>query len=148
MSAAEMHKKAERLISPYIDDELTQEEAQFVEVHIADCAECARALREMRSLREMTASAAFPATPDEKLDALAESLSVQATQRTGWVLVCTGVLAWLVWAGIAALRNLRVPTPQEAIAGLVFAGFVLLFVSVVRQRMLEYPQDRYRRVKR
>ena len=148
MNSADMHGKAERLISPYIDDELTQEEAQFVEIHLADCAECARAVREMKALRQMTASAPFPDGADERLDALGRSFSVQAPRSTGWLLVCVGLLAWLVWAGAAALRNLRVPTPQEAIAGLVFAGVVLLFVSVLRQRMLEYPHDRYRRVKR
>jgi uncharacterized membrane protein len=102
----------------------------------------------MTALREMTATAAFPAGPDERLDALEQKLSVQAPRTAGWVMVCTGVAAWVVWAIAAALRDLRMPTAQEAVAGIFFAGIVMLFLSVVRQRMLEYPQDRYRRVKR
>lgn len=148
MNPAKVHERAGKLISAWIDQELTQEEAQLVEIHLADCAECARAAREMRSLRDMTAAVPFPNGPDERLDELGSALSVQAPRLTGWVLIVVGLLAWLGWNIVMALRSLRMPTPQEAMSGAIFAGIVLLFVSVVRQRMLEYSHDRYRRVKR
>jgi len=82
------------------------------------------------------------------MDAIAEKLSVQAPRRFGWTLVVLGLTIWLVYAAVLALRNLRWPTLPELLAGVVVVGVVLLFISVLWQRLLERPHDRYRKVKK
>jgi anti-sigma factor RsiW len=142
------HKEVQAQLSAYLDNELTQAEAQRVRIHLEDCADCARALDEMSRISRMTGAMPVPDPPEERFERLERSLSVQAPRQTGWILILAGVIAWLAYFLVVAIKNMRMPTPGEAAMGAIYAGFVLLFVSVIRQRILEYRHDRYRRVKR
>jgi anti-sigma factor RsiW len=51
-------ERIEELLSPYLEDELTQEERQTVKTHIRTCASCTELLSLMRQTRESLAS--FP----------------------------------------------------------------------------------------
>lgn len=142
------HEQVEPLLSAYLDDELTQAEAQRVELHLEECDECRSALREMKRIQELTAEIEFVQPPDEALDVIAQRLSVRAPRWGGWLLVVIGLIAWVAYGLFLALRHPRWPTAGELLAGLVLIGLALVFVSVLRQRLLERRQDRYRRVRR
>lgn len=148
MSPADLHKEVERLISAYVDNELTQSEAQRVRIHIEDCGECAHAFRELSQLRALTASVAFPEPVDERLDRLKLVLSVRAPRQTGWLLICVGLILWAAYLAFIGVSRMRMPQPAEAVFAAVVAGFGLLFLSVIRQRVLEHRHDPYRRVRR
>lgn len=148
MNAAGSHEAIERMLSAYLDEELTQAEAQRVELHLEECAACRTALEEMRRIRQLTARIRFRQPPEAALEAIEQRLSVQAPRRGGWALLLIGVAAWLVYGLVLVLRHPRWPTLPELIAAAVVIGLLLLFVSVLRQRLLERPHDRYRRVKR
>jgi len=45
-------ERIEELLSPYLEDELTQEERQTVETHLRTCASCAELLSLMREAKE------------------------------------------------------------------------------------------------
>ena len=51
-------ERIEELLSPYLEDELTQEDRQTVETHLYTCASCAELLSLMREARESLSS--FP----------------------------------------------------------------------------------------
>ena len=51
-------ERIEELLSPYLEDELTQEERQTVDNHLRTCADCAELLSLMRETRESLSS--FP----------------------------------------------------------------------------------------
>jgi hypothetical protein len=51
-------ERIEELLSPYLEDELTQEDRQTVETHLYTCAGCAELLSLMREARESLSS--FP----------------------------------------------------------------------------------------
>jgi anti-sigma factor RsiW len=51
-------ERIEELLSPYLEDELTQEERQTVDNHLRTCASCAELLSLMRQAKESLAS--FP----------------------------------------------------------------------------------------
>lgn len=148
MNSSGVHNEVQGLLSAYLDGELTQAEAQRVRIHVEDCRECARELNEMSRLRTLTAAMPVPEPPDARMDELERSLSVSAPRQTAWVLICSGLIAWVGYLVVHAIRNLRIPEPGEALLVAVITGVVLLFISVARQRMLEYRHDRYRRVKR
>lgn len=148
MNAADSHEAMERMLSAYLDEELTQAEAQRVELHLEECASCRTALEEMRRIQQLTARIPFRQPPDAALEAIEQRLSVQAPRRGGWALLLIGIAAWLVYTLVQVLRHPRWPTVPELIAAAVVIGLLLLFVSVLRQRLLERPHDRYRRVKR
>jgi anti-sigma factor RsiW len=148
MNATGVHDELKGMISAYLDNELTQAEAQRVRIHLEDCAECTRTLDDMSRLRTMTASVSFPDPPEDRWEEVGRRLSVRAPRQTGWMLIVVGLLVWFAFLTVTAFRNLRWPEPEEAAIGAIVAGFALLLFSVVRQRWIEYPQDRYRRVKK
>ncbi|MFN3324386.1 MAG: zf-HC2 domain-containing protein [Bryobacteraceae bacterium] len=141
------HDEIQRMLSAYLDDELTQADSQRVRLHVEDCPECAATLQQMRELRELTAAVAFAEPPQERMDRIERTLSVRAPRRTGWLLILGGLTAWLAYAAVLAWGNWP-PRTDEIIAGTIAIGVVLLFISVLRTRLIELPHDRYRRVKR
>lgn len=148
MNRTEQHQTIHRMLSAYLDDELTQADAQRVDVHLEDCEECRTALREMREIQQLTAKIQFRDPPEAALEALAQRLSVRGPRLGGWALVIIGLAAWIVYGLFIALRHPRWPTVPELLAGMVVIGLALLFVSVLRQRLLERPHDRYRKVRK
>lgn len=82
------------------------------------------------------------------MEALEQSVSVQAPRKIGWGLVIVGLAAWVIYLLVLVLRNPRWPTVPELLAGGIGAGLLSLFLSVVRQRLLEGPHDRYRKVRK
>ncbi len=148
MTPHQEHEQLRRLLSAYLDHELTQAEDQRVRLHLEECADCRSVLTQLQQLQQLTAEMRFPDPPEEKMDQLERLLSVRAPRKLGWVLVVGGLGAWVVYALVMAVLHWRPPTLQELFGGAVGLGVLLLFISVLRQRLLELPHDRYRSVKK
>ncbi len=142
-----VHEEIRRQLAAYLDNELTQGESQRVRVHLEDCLECRQAFDEMREIQTITASLKFVGPPEEVMQELEDKLSVRVPRRLGWMLVIGGAAAWLLYAGVTAVLHARMPTWKELISGAVLVGFLLLFISILLERLAELPRDRYRRVK-
>jgi anti-sigma factor RsiW len=136
------------MLSAYLDGELTQGDNQRVRLYLEQNPEAREAYDEMQQLQQLTAGIRFGDPAEEALDAMEQSLSVRAPRRFGWLLVIVGFAAWVVYALVLTLRNPRWPTLPELFTGAIIVGAVLLFLSVLRQRLLERPLDRYRRVRK
>ncbi len=148
MTRPDQHERILGMISPYLDGELTQADSQRVRLYLEENEEARQAFREMQELKELTATMKFRAPPEEAMEALEGRLSVQAPRRFGWWLAIMGLVAWSVYAAVLYLRNPRLPTLPELFTGGVIVGLAMVFVSVLRQRLLEGPHDRYRKVRK
>lgn len=135
------------MLSAYVDRELTQADSQRVRIHLEDCAQCRQALQQLRGLQRLTAEMKFTDPPEDKMEELERRLSVQAPRRAGWGLFLGGVGVWAVYA-VYLFATSPVQLFEKLAAGAVVIGLVLLFVSVLRERLLVLPHDRYRGVKR
>ena len=82
------------------------------------------------------------------MDALETRLTVRGPRALGWTLMALGVFGWAIFAVIYVIKHLHWPSLLELTVGGTLTGLVLLFASVVRQRLLERPHDRYRKVRR
>ncbi len=117
-------------------------------LYLEDCEEAREELRQLRELNRLTSEFSFAPPPDDRLDELAKSLSVETPRRAGWALLSAGVVAIIVMMTIQLVSIPHVPWWVKMFYGMVGVGFVLLLGSVLRQRSLEAPHDRYRGVKR
>lgn len=142
------HDEIQALLSAYLDGELTQADDQLVRIHLEDCADCRQALAELARVRELTSDLRFAEPPEGRMDELERKVSVRAPRRLGWLLVIIGVAGWAGYAAWLFVTDPATATWQKLLTGAVVIGLVLLLVSVMRQRLLEMPQDRYRGVKR
>ncbi len=148
MRRPDKHEEIQRMLSAYLDGELTQADRQRVRLHLEECRECRLVMEEMAALQRLTAEMKFPDPPEEIMDALERRLSVRAPRRFGWSLLVAALVAWIGYLVYLVARHPRWPTIPEFLAGAAGAGLLLVFLSVLRQRWLERPHDRYRKVKR
>lgn len=141
------NEELEKLLSAYLDGELTQADQQRVRIYLEDSEGARERYEELCKLREITSSMAFAPPPDERLDELERVLSVSAPRRMGWIFLSGGGLAL---AALGAYRFLAADdwSVEKILAGSVSLGLLFLLGSVARQRWLEWPHDRYRGVKR
>jgi len=143
-----MHEEIHQMLSAYFDEELTQADCQRVQLHLEECEECRLALREMIELQQLTSQMRFRQPPEAIMGTLEARLSVRAPRALGWTLIVLGVVGWAFYGVLYAFKHLRWPGLVELTIGGTLTGLVLLFASVVRQRLLEHPHDRYRKVRR
>lgn len=137
----------EELISGYIDGALPQMQTQSVRLHVEDCDACRTLLEELETLRETAKSTRFTAPADDEWPELPKTRPGRISRSLGWVLV----IAWLLAvSGLALWRFLtQAANPVEIflVLGLP-GGALLLFLSVLMDRLRELKTDRYREVHR
>ena len=115
------HNRAEDLISAYLDQQVTAEEQQFFELHMAACADCRAQLEATRSL--VTALKAMPAVKAPRSFVLPREMAKQPKRS---------IFAWY--------PTLRLATALAAIAFVVlFAGDMLINRSGSRSAALSVP---------
>lgn len=136
----------ERLMA-FLDGELPEDEA----------AEFARLLEshpEWRSEAERLATVihganalAYKAPPEGTWDNYWEEIDSRLANRTGWLLVGGGgalVAAYGAWKILTFSQSMWV---QSGLV-LLLVGLLVLFLGVLRGRILELPKDRYRNIHR
>ncbi len=137
----------------YLDGELSPEDKAAFEQKLESDEQLRRELDEFRRLNEDLASLSFADPTDEQLERYWQCVYNRLERRTGWLLFVAGV------AGIAvyiASRFIHWVVEDTATALLLRAGIsvgvlglVVLFLSVLRERLAACKTDRYsREVKR
>ena len=142
MNRCEEHYRV--LISGMIDGELDKEQAADLDAHLDDCFDCQRELDSLRRLFTGTGEAFGGDTPPEEAwDTFLDNVYNRIERQTGWVLLLAGLVALALFGtyqfvaepwGSALIKTL-VATPV--------IGFIVLFISVLRQRLEELKTDRY-----
>lgn len=135
----------EGLLSGYLDGELTQAEAQFVEVRLAASEELRLELEGLRRLREATMGMNFTEPTEKEWDEHARGIFSSGARGLGWVMVIIWsvlLLGYAAWQFLASEGELLV---KLIVFGLC-SGLGLLFVSVLVDRIRTYGRDKYRRV--
>jgi predicted anti-sigma-YlaC factor YlaD len=137
----------EELISGYLDGALPQVQSQKVRLHVEDCGACRNLLEELRTLRETAMSTRFNGPDDDEWPELPRTVPSRFSRQMGWVVL----VAWaLVTTGLALWRFLTAtgdPLEIFLVLGLP-GGVLLLFVSVLMDRLRDLKTDRYRGVHR
>jgi len=137
----------ERLLTAYLDGELTQDDQQRVRIHVEDCPHCAALLEDLQRIREAAMNTTFATPPDEQWNEAPRTATSGALRRLGWWLV----IPWVVVLGAYALYEAWLGAAGALERVLVFGGIsalALLFLSVLLDRLRDARGDRYREVKR
>lgn len=135
------------LLSGFVDGELTQQEQQRVQLHCENCKACDSSLHEIRALREKIGRSQLSALGQDEWRETMNDTAVRKTYGIGWLLILGGA----VLAGAAGLYEVFTePTTltlvEKLIIGGLYGGMLLLFISVLRQRLIERKTDKYKDV--
>jgi hypothetical protein len=135
------------MISGFLDNELTQQEQQTVQIHIDSCESCAQEFRDLQALKQQMASLEYPTTDSATLEQLEHDLLANSSQKLGWSLLAAGWLGLSIFGLIMFFQSDEVPLLLRLFYGLMVIGGLSLFISVLRQRLMTYKNDKYRKVK-
>jgi hypothetical protein len=140
------------MLSGYIDDELDPDEKQELESHLKECDECRKELKAFNKLKEVTGAMKYADIPEHVWDKYWKSMYRKFELGIGWILLSIGVVIMLGYVCYQMVEDFFM-NPAEplllkiGIAALVI-GFLILLVSVLRERIFAYKRDRYSEVKR
>ncbi len=143
-----MHDDVRQMLSAYLDGELVQADDQRVRIHLEDCADCKEELRQLKTLQQAASTTRFARPTEVEMEQSEKRMSVRAPRLAGWVLLLVGAVLWVGYGIYMFITNPVELTLGNLIAGATVIGFALLFISVLQQRLLELPKDRYRGVKK
>jgi hypothetical protein len=135
------------LLSGYIDNELTQQEQQRVRLHCDSCPDCSRQMTELREMRVRIGAATLSNRDHDFWREDMDDMTVKATRGIGWLLLLGGAI---IGAGVGVYEILSSPSSlsllEKLVVGGVYGGLLLIFISVLRQRLVERKSDRYKDV--
>jgi anti-sigma factor RsiW len=137
----------EPMISGFLDNELTQQEQQKVQNHIDSCESCAQEFKELQALKQQMAALEYPTTDSAVLEQLEQDLLSNSSQKLGWSLLAAGWLGLTIFGLCMFFLSDDVPLLLRLFYGLMVVGGLSLFISVLRQRLITYKKDKYRKVK-
>ena len=132
------------LLTGYVDGELDEEQRARVEAALQQDPGLRRELAGMRQLRALT-DACLDDRTDAELGRFWGAVYNRLERQTAWILLTGGL--FFVCAGVLLLffRNGNFPLGLRISVACALAGFVLMFWSVLRERMRVMPHDRYSR---
>lgn len=140
-----MHSDSdETLISGYLDGELDPAARARVEARLTEDRHFREEFERMKRLVAAADDAAVPLPEDAAWDGFLDGVYNRVERRTGWVLVVTGLAALAIYGLFLVLAVPGNPLVKLAVSVPVL-GLVVLFISVLRQRLQAAKTDRYSR---
>jgi predicted anti-sigma-YlaC factor YlaD len=132
----------------YIDGEMTAEQRAAYEEHLASCAECRQAIAELGSVERLTGMMKVRDPQDDFWEVYWKKLFRRLERKTGWLLMIAGavlIVLYALWKGVTDFGEI---TFMKVVTIAVAAGFVILLISVIRERIHQYKSDRYKDIER
>lgn len=133
-------------LSGYLDGELTQQQRQQVERLLDESPALRSELAELEKMQSTIKTLPHKEIGKERLNEMVSSSTQRVTQKSGWALYVVGLAVLVGWGLYQFSRDDEVHLVEKIATGMVLMGVVLLFVSVLRQRLSEARNDRYKDV--
>jgi len=137
---------AQRLMA-YLDGELSEQEIREFQKLLDDHPEWRTEVAAMEEVVSAADKLQFRPPPASIWDNYWEEIDSRLGPRIGWIFLGIGGLVLTVLGIYKAMMWAESLWMKGAIA-LIVAGFLTLFLSVLRGHLLERPRDRYRRIRK
>ncbi len=141
------HGFDEALLTGYLDRELTQEDAQWVRLHLETCTECVRTMQDLTRIREMTMMTEFDVPDDGQWNEAPKGAPSRWFRNLGWLLA----VLWAVLFVFLIIRD-TVLEEDDVLWVIVGVGFwavpILIFLSALIDRIKTRKTDPYRKVQK
>jgi len=139
-------------IMAYLDRELPEAENALLEQKIAADPRYQKSYNQLKKLKEVTGAMKFKILPDMYWDEYWRNVYNRLERGISWILVSLGaiiVMTFAVWTAITELLADHTINPvlKSGIFILIIGG-VILFVSVLREKLMVRKVDKYKEVER
>lgn len=145
-------ERVRHLMMAELDQEISGEGRRELESALGESPDLRDELATYQRLKEVTDTMTPLKPPEETWDSYWEHVYRRLERGIGWVLVSLGTIVvgtWALWIAVSELiRDTTMPGYVRWGMLVLIAGFVILFVSVVRERLFMQKKDPYKDVVR
>lgn len=140
------------LMMGYLDNEITEDQKKEFEQHVQTCQTCKQELADFRKLISIADDIQLVEPEDKLLQQYWNNTYNRLERGIGWILFSIAAISLIIYGGFKAIEDIIIdPTLGIMLKiGLLalLAGFALLLVSVARERLFFWKNDRYKDVRR
>ena len=133
-------------LSGYLDGEVTQQQRQRVELLLEESPALRFELAELKKMQSTVKTLAHKELGKERLNEMVSSPTQWVARKSGWALYLVGLAVLVGWGLYQFSRDNEVHLVEKIATGMVLMGVVLLFASVLRKRLNEARNERYKDV--
>ncbi len=140
------------MMMAYLDNELDTQQQQIFQDHVKTCVACRTELEEFNHLKEITDSVALVEPEDHIWQQYWDNVYNRVERGMGWLLFSLAGICLIIYSGFKAIEEIvhdpTVGLLLKASLLVLITGLAVLFVSVLRERLYFWKNDRYRKVRR
>ena len=144
--------KYKDLLMAYLDDEISDEEKVELEQHLTECEECTKELADFKSLKSITDDISLYRPEDEVFDQYWSSKYNRMERSVGWILLSISCMAMLFYGGYMLVEEIIDDPTLSWVFKAALIAFIaalsILLVSVLRERLNNRKNNRYKDVRR
>ena len=140
------------LLMGYLDNELSDEQRNRFEEHLAGCPECAGELKEFQKLKAITDEVTLVEPEDQIWQDYWGGIYNRIERSIGWLIFSVAAILLAIYGGFKLIETIVTDATVGMLLKLgllaLIVGLAILFVSVLRERIYFWSKDRYRNVRR
>jgi len=140
------------LMMGYLDNELSDEQRNRFEEHLAGCPECAGELKDFQKLKAITDEVTLVEPEDRIWQDYWNGIYNRIERSIGWVIFSVAAILLAIYGGFKLIEEIVTDATTGMLLKLgllaLIVGLAILFVSALRERMYFWSKDRYRNVRR
>lgn len=141
------HEHYKNLLLKVVDGVASDKEREEFLHHVRSCEECRREFGEFKDLEELMASVKLKDLSEDARDTYWHSLYNRLERGLGWILLSIGVILVLGFGGFWLIREFIINPTVSVILKIgvcaVLLGFIVLLVSVLKERLFVRRYDKY-----
>jgi hypothetical protein len=145
-------ERFQNLLMTAVDDELVPEEKAEFERFVNSFPECKKEWQEYQKLKEVTKSMRLKSPKSEVWDNYWLNVYNRFERGIAWIIISIGCVILMTYGGFKAVESILADSQIAGIAKvgilLAIAGFVILFVSVIREKFFTHKSDPYKEIQR
>ncbi len=130
------------------DQALEPDEAREVNEHLVRCARCRDEYEQLLKDGNKLDAISFLEPEDHVLESLWKRPYSRLTRNTGMILILLGYLALIAFGVYEFLGDEKEALIPRVATAALFIGFIVLLVSIIRERLRTYKVDPYKEVER
>ena len=140
------------LIVQYVDKQISPEDRLKLQKHLSTCINCKEDLKQQQNWKEVSSEMKNNLMPDMAWNEYWQHLYNKLERGISWILISVGAIIFLgigVYHFIANVLGSSEMNNLEKTGVFILAfGFVILFVSVVREKLMVHKHDKYKEIQR
>ncbi len=136
------------LMNERLDGSISPDGERSLAEHLSSCGECRQAMNELGSVERLTGMMKIRDPQDDFWEVYWKKLFRRFERKTGWLLMIAGavlIVLYALWKGVTDFGEI---TFMKVVMIVVAIGFLLLLISVIRERVHQYKSDRYKDIER